>query len=91
MENYVRELLRNYHKITERQFKGDYDAIILLADLATAIELADLTDRQRECLRLVYVDGLGENEVARVLGIARNTVNVHLNTACNKIAEVYES
>lgn len=63
----------------------------MLADLATAIELADLTDRQRECLRLVYVDGLGENEVARVLGIARNTVNVHLNTACNKIAEVYES
>lgn len=65
--------------------------IDLLANLATAIELSDLTDRQRECLRLVYNEGLDEKEVARVLGIARNTVNVYLNTACSKIAEIYES
>lgn len=63
----------------------------MLAELATAIELADLTDRQRKCLRLVYGYGFDEKEAARVLGFARNTVNVHINNACTKIADVYES
>mgnify|MGYP000940852541 CR=1 FL=1 len=50
----VKRLLRDYHALVERQYDGDYDAVILLVDLATAIEKAGLTERQREALTLVY-------------------------------------
>ncbi|MEY8188635.1 hypothetical protein AB4X15_03030 [Peribacillus simplex] len=49
----VRLLLSEYHALQERQYQGDTDAIILLADLETAINTAGLTDRQRQALDLV--------------------------------------
>jgi DNA-binding NarL/FixJ family response regulator len=43
-----------------------------------------LTDRQREIIRLQSL-GLTMNEIARVLCIAPNTVNVHLQDAKRKL------
>lgn len=39
----AKAILRNYHALKERQYKGDTDAICTLADLTDAVKLAKLT------------------------------------------------
>jgi predicted DNA-binding protein (UPF0251 family) len=41
---------------------GDYDAVVLLVDLRKAVEMAQLTGRQSEALRLVYEEDLTQEE-----------------------------
>lgn len=85
----VRLLLSEYHSLQERQYQGDVDAIILLADLETAISLAGLTDRQRQALNLVYVEDLTQAKAGEAMGIGRQAVLGHVEEAVNKIAEIY--
>ncbi|MEH7521703.1 sigma factor-like helix-turn-helix DNA-binding protein [Bacillus sp. JJ1503] len=77
--------------MVERQYAGDYDAIVILVDLATAIERAGLTDRQREALSLVYVEDLTQEKAGERMGIRREAVKRHVIVAETKIARVYES
>lgn len=86
----VKRLLRDYHVLVERAFDGDYDAVVLLVDLATAVELAGLTERQRECLRLVYGEDLTQEDAAWRLGISRQAVQIYIENAARKIAQIYE-
>ena len=85
----LRILLSDYHALINRQYQGDYDAVVLLADLATAIAMARLTDRQREALRLVYEEDLTQEEAGKRLGIAQKNVSEALDRAIENIAEVY--
>ena len=85
----VRLLLSEYHALQERQYQGDVDAIILLADLETAISTAGLTDRQRQALNLVYVEDLTQAKAGEAMGISRISVLEHVEDAVNKISEVY--
>lgn len=86
----VKRLLRDYHALKARQYDGDYDAVILLVDLERAIELAGLTERQREALRLVYIEDLIQKDAAKRLYIQQQNVAAYADRACEKIAEVYE-
>lgn len=85
----VRLLLSEYHALQERQYQGDTDAIILLADLSTAINTAGLTDRQRQALNLVYVEDLTQAKAGEILGIAQKNVSEAVDRAVEAIAEVY--
>ena len=85
----VRLLLSEYHALQERQYQGDTDAIILLADLSTAINTAGLTDRQRQALTLVYVEDLTQAKAGEAMGVSQQAVDNYLNTAVEKIAEIY--
>jgi DNA-directed RNA polymerase specialized sigma24 family protein len=85
----VKLLLADYHAFQARQFLGDYDAVVVLADLAEAIRLAGLTGRQAEALALVYYEDLTQMEAGRRLGIAQNTLSEALDRACEAIADVY--
>lgn len=84
-------LLGDYHALVERQYAGDYDAVVILVDLATAIERAGLTDRQREALALVYEDDLSQVDTADRLGVSKQTVNRLVSVGLAKVARVYES
>lgn len=86
----VKRLLRDYHALVERQYDGDYDAVILLVDLATAIEKAGLTERQREALTLVYFEDLSQVEAGERMGVSKQTVNRLVTVATAKVARVYE-
>ena len=86
----VKRLLRDYHALKARQYDGDYDAVILLVDLERAIELAGLTERQREALRKVYKEGKTIEDAGYELGISFQAVSIYANNAVKKIAEVYE-
>jgi RNA polymerase sigma factor (sigma-70 family) len=85
----LRILLSDYHALINRQYQGDYDATVILIDLATAIAKAGLTDRQREALRLVYEEDLTQAEAGRRLNIAQNTVSEAVDRAIENIAEIY--
>jgi DNA-directed RNA polymerase specialized sigma24 family protein len=85
----VRLLLSDYHALQERQYAGDYDATVILVDLATAIDKAALTGRQAEALRLVYEEDLTQEEAGRRMGIDKTGVNNLLDRAIGNISEVY--
>lgn len=85
----VRKLLSEYHALKGRQFLGDYDAVILLTDLRTAIELAKLTKRQSEALRLIYEEDLTQADVAKELGVTQAAVSYCIESAIEEVAEVY--
>jgi RNA polymerase sigma factor (sigma-70 family) len=85
----LRILLGDYHAIKLRRFNGDTAASDILIDLARAIEMAQLTGRQSEALRLVYEEDLTQEEAGKRMGIAQKNVSEALDRALENIAEVY--
>lgn len=85
----LRILLSDYHALINRQYQGDYDAVVLLADLQTAIKMAQLTGRQRQALRLVYEEDLTQEEAGKRMGIAQQKIDIYVTNAIDKIAEIY--
>ncbi|PFM59513.1 hypothetical protein COJ48_24815 [Bacillus cereus] len=83
-------LLRHLPYMQERRFNGDYAASDVLMDMETAISQADLTDRQRQVLRLVYFEDMKQRDVAISLGITAPTVNLYKRLLAQKIAAVFE-
>lgn len=83
-------LLRHLPYMQERRFNGDYAASDVLMDMETAISKADLTDRQRQVLRLVYFEDMKQTQVAVEMGITAPTVNLYKRLLAQKIAAVFE-
>jgi DNA-directed RNA polymerase specialized sigma24 family protein len=85
----LRILLGDYHALKLRRFNGDTAASDILIDLATAIAMAGLTDRQRQALRLVYEEDLTQEEAGKRMGVNRIVVLEHVEKAIEAISEVY--
>jgi hypothetical protein len=85
----LRILLADYHALINRKYAGDYDAVVVLTDLAKAVEMADLTAKQLQALRLVYVDDLTQEEAGKRMGVIREAIKNYVEDAVNKIAEIY--
>ncbi|ASB87707.1 sigma factor-like helix-turn-helix DNA-binding protein [Bacillus sonorensis] len=85
----VKMLLSDYPKFVSRKRLGEYEAAEVLLDLHKAIELADLTDRQREAIRLVYFEDLTQVEAGKRMGIGQDAVFKHIDAAADKIADIY--
>ncbi len=85
----VKALLADYTTLRQRRFLGDMAACDILMDLDRAIELAALTGKQYEAIRLVYFDDLTQVEAGVALGITQITVREYLETAINKIVDIY--
>jgi RNA polymerase sigma factor (sigma-70 family) len=75
--------------LINRQYQGDYDAVVLLADLQKAVAMAQLTGRQSEALRLVYEEDLTQEEAGKRMGVSQQAVEQHVNGAIESISEVY--
>ncbi|HDX9511329.1 TPA: sigma-70 family RNA polymerase sigma factor [Bacillus cereus] len=88
--NSINLLLRHLPYMRERRYNVDYDANIVLLDLETVISNADLTDRQRQVLRLVYFEDMKQRDVAISLGVTVSTVNLYNRLLAQKIAAVFE-
>ncbi|QUW39298.1 sigma-70 family RNA polymerase sigma factor [Bacillus cereus] len=83
-------LLRHLPYMQERRFNGDYAACDILIDLETAISQADLTDRQRQVLQLVYFEDMKQRDVAISLSITAPTVNLYKRLLAQKVSAVFE-
>lgn len=83
--------MRDQHRLRARAYdKGDYDAIIILLDLARARMAAGLTDRQWEALRYVYDQDMRQEDAAEAMGIERGTLADYVIGALKRITKVYE-
>jgi predicted DNA-binding protein (UPF0251 family) len=88
----VDALLSDIHRLGARRFeRGDYAACDVLIDLASAIKAARLTPRQREALRLYYVEDLTLEDVGTAMGLAsgRKRASRLVITGLNRIAAVF--
>ncbi|HBU90232.1 MAG TPA: RNA polymerase subunit sigma [Bacillus pumilus] len=85
----VKALLAEYTTLRQRRFLGDMAACDILIDLERAIELAALTGKQYEALRLVYFDDLSQTQAGAALGVRQDVVAQHIAVAVNKIADIY--
>ncbi|AWM47469.1 sigma factor-like helix-turn-helix DNA-binding protein [Bacillus amyloliquefaciens] len=85
----VKLLLADYQKFVSRKRCGDYAAVEVLIDIHKAIELAGLTDRQRQAIELVYFGELTQAEAGERIGIAQNTLSETIDRAAEKIADIY--
>lgn len=86
---YAKAILQNYSTLQERRFLGDIVAIEELVDLERAIELADLTERQKEAIHYRYILDYTQEKCAEILGISRITFLEHERMALEAINEVY--
>ncbi|WP_232517659.1 sigma factor-like helix-turn-helix DNA-binding protein [Bacillus glycinifermentans] len=85
----VKTLLSDYPKFVSRKRLGEYEAAEVLLDLHKAIELADLTDRQREAIRLVYFEDLTQVEAGKRMRVGKDSINHLINRAADSIADIY--
>ncbi|WP_096436519.1 sigma factor-like helix-turn-helix DNA-binding protein [Alteribacter populi] len=85
----VRALLRDIHTLNSRSYNGDYAACDILADLATAIGAAGLTDRQREALGYIYGEDLTQADAGKRMGVSHAAVSQFIEAGTQKIAEIY--
>jgi RNA polymerase sigma factor (sigma-70 family) len=85
----LRILLSDYHALLNRQYQGDYDAVVLLVDLRKAIEMAQLTGRQSEALRLVYEEDLTQEEAGKRMGVSQQAVDQHVSGAIEAVSDIY--
>ncbi|MGF9973585.1 sigma factor-like helix-turn-helix DNA-binding protein [Bacillus velezensis] len=85
----VKLLFADYQKFVSRKRCGDYAAVEVLIDIHKAIELAGLTDRQRQAIELVYFGELTQAEAGERIGIAQNTLSETIDRAAEKIADIY--
>ncbi|WP_268327774.1 sigma-70 family RNA polymerase sigma factor [Bacillus inaquosorum] len=85
----VKLLLADYQKFVSRKHCGDYDAATILIDIHKALDLANLTDRQRQAIELVYFGELTQAEAGERMGISREAVKLYLLKAAEKIADIY--
>ncbi|WP_261381700.1 sigma factor-like helix-turn-helix DNA-binding protein [Bacillus licheniformis] len=85
----VKTLLSDYPKFVSRKRLGEYEAAEVLLDLQNAIDLADLTDRQREAIRLVYFEDLTQVEAGKRMRVGKDSINHLINRAADSIADIY--
>jgi DNA-directed RNA polymerase specialized sigma24 family protein len=85
----VKQLLGDYHAFKARQYLGDYEAVVVLADLAEAVRLAGLTERQRQALALVYDEDLTQVEAGKRIGVTQQAIEYYIGEATERIADIY--
>ncbi|MBD2867746.1 sigma-70 family RNA polymerase sigma factor [Paenibacillus arenilitoris] len=84
----VRQLFENVHRIIENAYgNGDIDALILYLDFAQALKKGHLTQKQKEALRLFYVESMTQQQTAEMLGIAQQKVSDRVDRAIERVAK----
>lgn len=86
----IGRLLSDIPKLKVRAYDhGDMAAIDIMIDLRKAIQLANLTEKQKQALDLLYNRELGVGEAAEYLGIDASTISRTRKAALTKIANVF--
>lgn len=85
----VKLLLADYQKFVSRKRCGDYAAVEVLIDIHKAIDLAGLTDRQRQAIELVYFGELTQAEAGGRMGVGQDAVSKLIDGATEKLADIY--
>ena len=87
----VIRLLKSYYNLQSlAMWKSNYVALCIWIDLNTALSHPKvLTDRQRQCIIGVYLNGYREWEVGEMLGLMQDGVNHHLKRGVRNIQKAF--
>ncbi|WP_431819235.1 sigma-70 family RNA polymerase sigma factor (plasmid) [Bacillus thuringiensis] len=89
-EEGVESLLEDVDKIRSTAYaRGDMASIDLLVDLRHAIDVSEMTIRQRQVIELLYYRDLPANEVASILHLSDSTVSRHRKAGLKHITEIF--
>jgi hypothetical protein len=83
----IKRMLRYYYRLREHaMWRGDYIALSVWIDINTALWHPEvLTDKQRQCVIGVYVNGYAEWEIGEMTGTSQQAVHKNLEKAIRRI------
>lgn len=61
----------------------------MITDLERAVEIADLTDIQRDCVRFYYFEDYSTYEIGDIKGVSRQAITKTTKAAVKKVANVF--
>jgi len=85
----VKQLLRDQHRISARRGRGDMSASDILIDLNSAIQLAGLTNRQREAVAWIYENDATQQAAAEMMGIRKDSVKDLIADGVDRITAIF--
>ena len=87
----VIRLLKSYYNLQSlAMWKSNYVALCIWIDLNTALYHPKvLTDRQRQCIIGVYLNGYREWEVANAIGLSQQAINDSLGKGVRNIQKAF--
>lgn len=85
----VRLFIEEIPKLQLLARESYYEAVILLVDFERALEMAVLSKRQEQVLKLYLLHGYTQQETAETLNISQPRVVELIALATEKIAQVY--
>ncbi|WP_163539012.1 hypothetical protein [Gracilibacillus sp. YIM 98692] len=89
--NGVKKLLKDWDVFMEMPYsRGDYDAVVMLVDLDTAIERAGLTDKQVQAITY-YRQGYKLREIGMFMDCSGTNARNFIERACSSIAGVFKT
>jgi DNA-directed RNA polymerase specialized sigma subunit len=89
-EKGVENLLKDRHHLHSRAVeRGDMAAVDILIDMESAVELADLTQKQRETVVLLFDHDLEQKTAAKIIGIDTSTLTRNKQAAIKKITRIF--
>lgn len=89
VEGVVTFLENIHYTLGSIYYAGDIDALIMMIDFETALAESKLTDSEFDILYRVYFQDMKRVDVAKELGVAKQTVQKKLQRAIGKIALYY--
>src|SRR5690554_672093 len=90
-EKTVIRLLKSYYNLQSlAMWKSNYVALCIWIDLNTALSHPKvLTDRQRQCIIGVYLNGYREWEIGNAIGLSRQAINDSLGKGVRNIQKAF--
>jgi RNA polymerase sigma factor (sigma-70 family) len=86
---YMSDISENVVSFSLYQKKGtnNRDRQQMMKILYRAMQL-ELTDRQRDCITMYFLNGMKMKDIAADLGLSRSTVTRHIQAATRKLRKV---
>ena len=83
----VQKILERISLFDGAKESGNYDAVVILTDVFQAVKKCRLTDQQKRVFKLRFLLEYTQEEVARVLNIAQQSVDDHIGAIVNKVTK----
>ena len=88
-EQGITAIFENMHYLRAAAYEGDIDALVMIADIETAMEATKVSDRQRQAFELVILIGMTRQEAADIMEISQQAVSRLIRTLAKNVATYF--
>lgn len=90
-EEGVKDFLEKLYALDELKYMaGDYDISIWIVDLYDAMRVCGLSNQEHRIIYFLYFEGYKQIDLAKLMGIKKNTLNTLLKRGIKKLAAYYK-